>query len=220
MELHPNFQEDPAFLCSFGQLRGCMQYSTLPRLETHSVIFPARVICSSSFFSAPLSLIFNYCVPERQSTKTPCPTSHQWDELPQPCDMPCTIPPSHLLFARFFHKTHLPCAPPILHKIVPKSLRARTPPSLAFLHHCLSHTTQLGFVLSSKVREADLPPPPHQSSAWIRQLVCSCVWPCPRNFYPKNLVEEKNTTVNINRETPGMNWVHWKRKNLSKVENK
>lgn len=127
MELHPNFQEDPAFLCSFGQLRGYIQYSALPRLETHSVIFPARVICSSSFFSVPLSLIFKYCVPERQSTKTPCPTSHQWDELPQPCDMPCTIPPSHLLFARFFHKTHLPCAPPILHKIVPKSLRARTP---------------------------------------------------------------------------------------------
>lgn len=105
-----------------------MQYSALPRLETNSLIFTAKVICSSSFFSVPLSLIFNYCMPERKSTKAPCPIGHQWDELPQYSDTPCTMPLSHLLFARLFHKAHLPWASPtILHQIVPKSLGARTP---------------------------------------------------------------------------------------------
>lgn len=49
------FKSTLYFLCSFRQLRGYMQYSTLPRLETPIVIFPARVICSSSFFRVPLS---------------------------------------------------------------------------------------------------------------------------------------------------------------------
>lgn len=66
-------------------------------------------------------------MPERQSIKAPCPTGHRWDELPQHSDIPCTIPSSHLLFARLFHKAHFPWAPPtILHQIVPKNLGAKT----------------------------------------------------------------------------------------------
>lgn len=198
MKLHPNFQEDTAFLCSFRQLRGYMQYSAQPRLETNSLIFTAKVICSSSFFSVPLSLIFNYCMPERQSTKTPCPIGHQWDELPQYSDTPCTMPLSHLLFARLFHKAHLPWASPtILHQIVPKSLGARTPTffSISALLPCSLTQYPAWICAVPKTREADLPPPPHQCPAWIRQLTWSCVWPCPRNFYPKSLVEEQNTSL-------------------------
>lgn len=175
-----------------------MQYSTLPRLETHSLVFPARVICSFSFFSVPLSLSFNYCMPERQSTKTPYPTGHQWDELPQHSDIPCTIPPSHLLFAMLFHKAPLPWVPPtILHQIVPKSLGARITTffSISALLPCSITHYPAWICAVPKAREADLPPPPHQCPAWIRQLACSCVWPCPRNFYTKNLVEEQNISL-------------------------